>query len=333
MRVGESVTHSYGGFTRQRLPSLSIPDFDSESYRVFWLTLSPFLVTKSAKLISKTVTVGTCFVAAPLVSAVLTFANPRRLNLARKVVNQFVRQHYTPYELVIVNGTDSRVLTNDNMDTDFMREAGCQVLEVHVPSGLNSASMKNLGLRSASGEWAVCIDDDDYFHPGRLLYQMAHRRDGHVCLLRCQLRVNVSDALTIADADDVNLTPLRPLLALVNEADGVPNTAVFPRLKADGTPWQFNSDLNTGEYEDLLTAMNQQGLNRVVCDNLHNPFVQGMHWPILSIAMYHGGNELTRDQFFPEKHTVDRGAVPFGMNSQDLDHLKVVLQSYNFYVQ
>lgn len=269
--------------------------------------------------------------AAPLVSVVLPFADSRRLPLVRKGVNSFVRQHYTPYELVIVNGTDSLVLTNDDMDTDSMRESGCRILEVRMPSGLNSAAMKNAGLCAASGEWVMCIDDDDYFHPCRLLYQMAHRRDGCVCLLRCQLRVDVSDALM--SGDDVNFTAFQPLLALVNSAEGVANTALFPRLKGDGTPWQFDAQLNIGEYEDLLTTMQQSGVGRVVCDNLHNPFVQGMHWPILSIAIYHGSNELTHSQFFPEKYIVERGAIPFGMNSRDLAHLKAVLQFYNFAIQ
>ena len=43
----------------------------------------------------------------PLVSAILPFSNEVRLNLVRKAVNNFIRQNYTPYELVVVNLTVS----------------------------------------------------------------------------------------------------------------------------------------------------------------------------------------------------------------------------------
>ncbi len=267
---------------------------------------------------------------APLVSAVLPFANPRRLNLVRKAVNQFIRQHYTPYELIVVNGTESRVLTNDAMDTDAMRSAGCRILEVHVSPNQNAAAMRNHGLRAASGEWAICIDDDDYFHPDRLLYQMAHRRDGQICLLRCQLRVNVAPALM--PPRESELTPTRPLLALVSDPAGIPCTMLFPRVQADGTVWQFKESCNTGEFEELLGLMTSYGVDRVVCDNVHNPFVQERHWPLLSVAIYHGGNELTLEDFFPDQPSA-AGVVPPGLNWADLEQLKVVLQSYNFAVQ
>lgn len=265
----------------------------------------------------------------PLVSAILTIANPRRHTLARKVVNQFVYQQYTPYELVIVNGTDTKILTNESMNTDDMREAGCQVIEVHVPSGLNSAAMKNHGLRVASGEWVICLDDDDYFHKDRLMYQMAHRRNGP-CMLRYQLRVDVSAAL-MPEAPDSG--EIRPLLHLLRKDQGIPCTMLFPKLSSELRPWQFNEDLNINEYDELLARMKQAGLETVVCNNMHNAFVQGLHWPLLSVAMYHGGNELTQEQFFTLGESAERGKVPVGLNAVDMEHLKVVLQSYNFTVR
>lgn len=265
----------------------------------------------------------------PLVSAILTIANPRRQTLARKVVNQFVAQHYTPYELVIVNGTDAKILTNDSMNTDSMLEAGCQVIEVHVPSGLNSATMKNHGLHVARGEWIICLDDDDYFHESRLMYQMAHRQNGP-CMLRYQLRVDISAALTPEAPDSGTICPL---LHLLRKDQGIPCTMLFPKLSPELKPWQFNEDLNINEYDELLARMQQAGLETVVCNNMHNAFVQGLHWPLLSIAVYHGGNELTREQFFTLGESAEHGKVPVGLNATDVDHLKVVLESYNFKVR
>ncbi len=267
----------------------------------------------------------------PLVSAILTLANPRRHTLARKVVNQFVSQHYTPYELVIVNGTDTKVLNNESMNTPEMLEAGCQVVEIHVPSGLNSAAMKNHGLYVARGEWVICLDDDDYFHADRLMYQMAHRRQGP-CMLRYQLRVDISAALLPTEEPGEGMA-VRPLLHLLSKEQGIPCTMLFPKLSPELRPWQFNEELNVNEYDELLARMQQAGLETVVCNNMHNAFVQGLHWPLLSVAMYHGGNELTQEQFFTLGESAERGKVPVGLNAADMDHLKVVLESYNFRVQ
>ena len=97
----------------------------------------------------------------PLVSAVLIFSDSARTNLARKAVNHFIRQNYTPYELLVVNSTDVDVLTNDNMATEEMREQGCNLVEIRAPRGLNAAAMRNHGIRAAKGEWIFPIDDDD----------------------------------------------------------------------------------------------------------------------------------------------------------------------------
>lgn len=270
----------------------------------------------------------------PLVSAILPFSDPRRLNLTRKTVNNFIRQHYTPYELVIVNGTDTDVLTNQEMNTDGFREAGCQVLEIRAPQGLNAAAMRNRGILAAHGDWVFPIDDDDWCHPQRLLYQMAHRVDDHPCMLKYQLRVDISPSLR-QSADDHPEGAFKPLLHLLCLEGGIPSTILFPRLiNADGEPWLYDEELNIGEHDELLARMKQDGVAPVVCDNMHNTFVNGMQWPIFSIAMFHTSNELTREQFFQKlPRPIDHSIVPVGLRQSDMDQLRVVLQSYNFRVR
>jgi glycosyltransferase involved in cell wall biosynthesis len=266
----------------------------------------------------------------PLVSGILPFADPRRLSLARKAVNNFVRQHYTPYELVVVNGTDTPVLTNQEMESSEFREAGCSILEVRAPEGLNAAAMRNKGIEAAHGEWIFPVDDDDWCHPQRLMFQMAHRIEGQPCLLQYQLRVDVSQSLQQL-GDPAQMEACKPLLHLLNIEEGIPATILFPRLRNPNRLWLYDEELNTGEHAELLARMGRQKHEPVVCDNMHNTFVRGMQWPILSIAIYHGNNELTHEQFFLNlPKPVDRSMVPSGLCLNDMDQLRVVLQSYNF---
>lgn len=274
----------------------------------------------------------------PLVSAILPIADPRRVSLARKAVNNFIRQHYTPYELIVVNGTGIDVLTNQEMDTDAFRSAGCSVQELRVPAGLNAAAMRNRGIQAAAGDWLFPIDDDDWCHPQRLLFQMAHRRGNRACLLRNQLRVDVSKSLT-QSVEDHPVGSWKPLLHLVTRNNGIDSTILFPRQNihyaySEAQLWLYDETLNTGEHEELLARIQQNAGDPVVCNNSHNRLVQGMQWPILSIAVYHGGNELLYEQFFGGTDvTRNSGNVPTGLVDSDIQQLKVVLQSYNFDVR
>ena len=274
----------------------------------------------------------------PLVSGILPFSDPRRLSLVRKSVNNFVRQHYTPYELVVVNGTDTPVLTNQEMDTESFREAGCSVVEVRAQEGLNAAAMRNRGIEASHGDWIFPIDDDDWCHPQRLLFQMAHRIEGQACMLRYQLRVDVSQSLQqFVDPDQLNyLSACKPLLHLLDIDTGIPSTMLFPRLKYQNTKslWLYDEELNIGEHDELLARMRRHKGGAVVCNNMHNTFVDGMQWPILSIAIYHDNNELTHEQFFERlPRPTDHSVVPVGLRQSDMDQLRVVLQSYNFQIK
>jgi len=265
----------------------------------------------------------------PLVSAILPFSNTVRLNLVRKAVNHFIRQNYTPYELVVVNGTDTDVLTNESMNTEGMRGQGCNLMEIRVPSGLNASSMRNHGIRASHGDWIIPLDDDDWCHPERVIFQMAHRRGSNPVLLRHQLRVDVSPAMS-ADMEEAKFKPL--LYLLDKPASGVPSTILFPReASLSGDLWLYDESLNTGEHEELLARFKQQGADPVVANNAHNTFVAGMQWPLMSVAVYHGLNELTFDQFFAGMpKPIDRSVVPPGLVGSDIAQLRAVMEAYNF---
>jgi len=270
----------------------------------------------------------------PLVSCILPVSNPQRIGLARKAINGFIRQHYLPYELLVINGTGQPILTNDSMATEEMLRAGCQVRELEAVQGLPASGMKNVGLAAAEGDWIICVDDDDYFHPTRLMYQMAHRSADCPVLLRCQLRVDISAAVRQPVLGGEAESPgFKPLLHLLQDELGVSSTMLFPRVdEVTGKAWFFDAQLVRYEAEELLSRFAQVGKSVVVCNNAHSPLVQGLHWPLLSVAVYHGDNMLSREQFFVSS-TAQPEVVPAGLNQTDIDQLKVVLQTYNFNVQ
>lgn len=268
----------------------------------------------------------------PLVSAILPFFSSNRINLVRKTVNQFIRQNYTPYELVIVNSTDIDVLTNESMNTEGMRSQGCSLLEIRAPAGLNAAAMRNCGIRAAHGDWIIPIDDDDWCHPERVLFQMAHRLDRRPVLLRHQLRIDVSPAVTASATED----SFKPLLYLADSpTEGVPATILFPRTVSPGSLngelWLYDETLDTGEHKELIARFKQREAGPVVVNNAHNTFVAGMQWPMLSVAVYHGLNQLTFDQFFSGMpKPIDRNVIPPGLVAADIVQLRSVMEAYNF---
>lgn len=285
-----------------------------------------------------------------LVSAIMPHNNSSRLGLARKAVNNFIRNAYHPYELVIVNTTSDKVLTNEA--GSFELEAlGCCVTELFAPelASANASQLRNFGIRQAKGNWILPIDSDDWSHPFRLLYQMAHRDTDRVLiegnrlcrpvLLRNQLRVDVAPVLR----DNLTETDTyKPTLYLLELSGGVSSTILFHRMSCarsakgdksydpfDESYMWYDEELEINEHAELLSRLPEP----VVVDNSHNVFTSGMQWPIMSIAIYHGNNQLSRDQFFegmpfPE----DKNVVPEGILPNDIATLKSVLQSYDFQI-
>lgn len=269
----------------------------------------------------------------PLVSVVLPVSNPKRINLAKKAVNNFLQQYYTPVELFVVNATGIPVLTADDA-VSKLKQNDIAVREIPVTNPLNAAGMRNIALREAVGEWVLPIDDDDWFHPARLLYQLAHCRVGYPCVLKFQLLVDLSDVLRQASRGSEK-AGIRPLLKLQRKDRGIPNTVLFPRLRPATSisycedPWLYDERLNTGEHEELLARMLSHGLDPVVCNNCHNAVNDTVSWPLLSVAVYHTDNELERDRFFESEDDLV-SSVPEGLNSNDMSLLKDILKSYNF---
>lgn len=267
---------------------------------------------------------------ASLVSAILPIADFSRVNLARKTANAFISQQYTPFELIIVNGTgNDSVINNHNLDKDICQALGITIREVFVPEGLNAASMRNAGIKEAKGDWIFPIDDDDWFHPHRLVYQMANRREGCPCLLSCQLLVDISflSELHLENSESARFTPS---LRLKTVAAGIAATVLFPRTQADGSLWLYDESLTVGEHDELVARMRNAGCEPSVCKNFNNPITGPSNLPLLSVAFFHTANELTKQAFFGPKEPTP--VLPNGLLQTDVDLLVQVLKHYNFSV-
>lgn len=268
---------------------------------------------------------------APKVSAILPVSSPSRINLARKVANNFISQMYTPFELIISNGTgEDSVLNTNNLDKALCSTLGISIKEIFVSEGGNAAKLRNAGIEEAEGDWIFPIDDDDWFHPLRLTYQMAHRVENHPCLLACQFLVDLSFIGELDLEDKKKPQNLNPNVRLKFSENGIFSTILFPRKNVNGSLWLYDESLNLNENEDLIFRMTKEGFTPVVCNNFNNPVTAGLGSPLMSIAFFHTENELTKEAFFGPKEVTS--SIPKSLTVNDIDLVKKVLQEYNFNV-
>ncbi len=231
----------------------------------------------------------------PSVSAILAIVDPRRAAMARRSVNQFMKQSYRNKQLVIVNGTGTSLLDNQH---PWINEV--MVDPLAYP---NAAAMRNFGIDQSTGDWIMPWDDDDHSHPHRILVQMAHRQANCCVLLSHQVRMEPMGSMICVLNDDVL---------------GLPCTALFPRDVV-----YYDPNMSAGEDVEIL----QRGFpnRRIVVPNDGNWFPG----PILSIAFYHGLNTLTREQFFG-RYADPRfiGVPPDGLTQAMFDYVAGALSTY-----
>lgn len=233
----------------------------------------------------------------PLVVAMLVVSDVNRLRFARAAVNNFVRQTYTNKHLVIVNGIDPATypaeekLPDDTLVslTPEQRDARCMVTnrehpwitERKVPAGLTVGAMRNmgLGLFPDSAAWGVLWDDDNYSHPFRIAFQMAHRLDNHnsnpsPVMLRKEIRVDVVNAVVCP----------------AESPAGIHSTLLFPVGDSMPIPFPEKSGFDDAEF-----WIKNWGGRQVVVPN-----VGAFPHAVMQVAFWHGRNVATRQQFLGE---------------------------------
>ena len=94
-----------------------------------------------------------------------------RPQLARRAIQCFLSQSYTPRELLIVNDGDISYcdVIPDELPVDVT------ITELHIETEENNTlgELRNLALDQAHGEFVAQWDDDEWYHPERLAIQIS----------------------------------------------------------------------------------------------------------------------------------------------------------------
>jgi glycosyltransferase involved in cell wall biosynthesis len=135
--------------------------------------------------------------------------------LARVAVQCFIDQSYENTELLVVN--DGPYAVDVSVDP--------RIRQVRPMGKLSLGELRNFGRANARGDWIIQWDDDDFHHPHRILYQMAHRREDHAVVLSHQIRINLlkSQAFNITDEFGIAGTILHPNKELRDYPDEAKN--------------------------------------------------------------------------------------------------------------
>lgn len=230
---------------------------------------------------------------APLVTAVMiTGKSDKREALARMSVKSFLDQTYRRRELLILNHGNYELKIGHPL-----------VQEVMVEEKKSLGEMRNMGLDLAKGDWIIQWDDDDYHHPHRILYQMAHRRDngGTAVLLRKQIRVDMINGEAIC----------------VESEEGIAGTI----LHATNTETRYPL---VDQTEDAAFAMGFR--QRIILDN------DSETWPgpALYLRFYHGDNVMNHEHIMGGKESYERRWLP---HQEEKSYITDVLKMYGIVIE
>jgi glycosyltransferase involved in cell wall biosynthesis len=228
----------------------------------------------------------------PLVTAVMiTGKDPKRETLARKSVQSFLDQTYRRRELLIINHGEYE-----------LKIGHPAVREIKIDKRLSLGEMRNMGIEHAKGEWIIQWDDDDYHHPHRILYQMAHRAGPDAAvLLRKQIRVDMLNGEVICIQCD----------------DGIAGTI----LHSVGTDVRY-PPLEKTEDSEFVKGFGQL----ILLDNDSDTWPG----PALYLRFYHGSNVMDHAHVMGGKGSYDHRWVP---HTEERAYISDVLKTYGLEVK
>lgn len=231
---------------------------------------------------------------APLVTAVMiTGKTEKHEALARMSIRSFLDQTYRRRELVIIN------------EGPYELKIGHPVIrEIQVKDrGRPLGELRNIGIDEAKGDWIIQWDDDDYHHPHRILYQMAHRRDREDCavFLRKQIRVDMINGEAICIECD----------------EGISGTILHP----GGTDVRYPA-LEKGEDTEFAKGFRYQ----IILDNDSDTWPG----PALYLRFYHGDNTMSHAHVMGGTNSYGRRWLP---HHDEKAYITDVLEQYGIEIK
>lgn len=110
------------------------------------------------------------------VSCVLVTGHiPERRRLAEKAIECFNFQTWENKELIIINEGEPFNLPGEEL----------------VSPGMTLGELRNIGLKKATGDAVIQWDDDDWYHPYRIEYQVSFWSDKEAVILSNEIICNI----------------------------------------------------------------------------------------------------------------------------------------------
>lgn len=194
----------------------------------------------------------------PLISAIMPFGDPARINLARGAVSRFAEQTYQNKQLVIANGCGTPVLLRPTVRVKEVRVSGTRQ---------TVGALRNAALDAADGSWVLHWDDDDLFDASYIAYHAGARNEGQATLLTNQVRFNFRESA----------------IRMLFRPEGIAATVFYPATAA-----RFQQ-ADRGEVEAFW--IEHWALRTKILLNYRYPS------NCLSVAVYHGKNVLPVEEF------------------------------------
>lgn len=213
----------------------------------------------------------------PLISCLMITTD--RLALAKRSIRCFTDQTYPRLELVIVSAGDQAYRRALEQHLEHQGIGNARVIAAEPGSTLGT--LRNLSLDSAAGDVVCQWDDDDCYHPDRVLRQVEQmtRQGARACFLTDNLHLLEPDGqLFWTDwtrfSKDEQWFRLFPPTVMMIKDDRFRYTETGPRAHIG---------------EDLALAAD-------LCREIPVAVLDGMGW--LYLYIFHGGNTCSKEHHY-----------------------------------
>jgi len=199
----------------------------------------------------------------PIVSVIIPTYN--RAHCLRDAIDSVLCQCFQDYELIVVDDG-----SKDSTD-EVVKCYGDRVKSIRQENSGASAA-RNIGIKTARGEWIAFLDSDDTWEPNKLKVQMDDLQS------RPDAVAHMVDAtIVISDHEQISLFALRKLkedflrhpfrerpLCDVLKAQFFTSTWILNRKVMESSGY-FNTALRIFEDIDLLTRISMEGPFMISC--------------------------------------------------------------------